>query len=332
MISSTRNYTVAIYQNETLPSPLSEQWEGLVQRQPASGFMQSLPWAAVKRLQGNDSFHVLVSEGDTVVGGAIFYSAQRRNGLGLCVAPEGPVLPWADEIQAAKILGAIIEKMSASASALGIMGLRIEPRLPPPPAPLLREFVRAPVDLVPRETLYIDIAPSAEEQLLAMKPKGRYNIGLAERAGVKVSIDLSGDSVSRFHSVLCEASSRDGFAIESLQFFEQIASVLVPSGNASFLFAEHDSDTLGTALLIKYGSRATYLYGGITNSKRNLMAGYALQWAAMQEARRCGCTLYDFYGYDRFRSPEHRYARFSQFKSRFGGVPVRFIGGQDYFL
>jgi lipid II:glycine glycyltransferase (peptidoglycan interpeptide bridge formation enzyme) len=131
---------------------------------------------------------------------------------------------------------------------------------------------------------------------------------------------------------MSEAGSRDQFAVEPRQFFEHLAHVLVAAGQAKFFFAEHDGDTLGTLLLITYGKRATYLYGGITNRKRNLMGGYALQWAAMNAAREAGCTTYDFYGFDPFRAPENRYARFSQFKSQFGGNVMRFIGAQDYFF
>jgi hypothetical protein len=131
---------------------------------------------------------------------------------------------------------------------------------------------------------------------------------------------------------MLEASARDGFDVEPLKFFEHMASVLVPSGHAQFLFAEHDGDTLGTLMLMTYGNRATYLYGGITNRKRNVMGGYALQWAAMNAAKDAGCSEYDLYGFDASGAPQHRYARFSQFKSRFGGTVRRYIGAQDYFF
>ncbi|MFX5603178.1 peptidoglycan bridge formation glycyltransferase FemA/FemB family protein, partial [Acinetobacter baumannii] len=70
----------------------------------------------------------------------------------------------------------------------------------------------------------------------------------------------------------------------------------------------------------------------VSNQKRNLMGGYALQWEAMRRAKAEGCTIYDFYGFDAFRSSEHPYARFSQFKSQFGGKPVRLIGAHDLFF
>ena len=129
-----------------------------------------------------------------------------------------------------------------------------------------------------------------------------------------------------------EASQRNDFPLEPKSFFEHLAVVLCPAGHATFFFAEHENETTGVLLLIIYGQRATYLYGGITNNKRNLMGGYALQWAAMQAAKEAGCKTYDFYGFDSFRAPEHQYARFSQFKNQFGGKEIRFIGAHDYYF
>lgn len=362
-------------------SCLGQKWEALTKANPASGFMQSLDWAAFKRRQGLASLHLGVFSDGELVGGVIFYSSAKRNGAGILVAPEGPALPWDNQALATEALGLIIDFVQSRAVELGIMSMRIEPRLIPPVMPLLREFGRAPIDLVPRETLYIDLSQSVEELLAGMKPKGRYNIKLAQRSGVAVVngavadgavvgsvfgggvgvavvggavgdgavgggavVDsaaaddasphaiCSPDCLKRFYSVLSQASSRDQFAIEPRQFFEQLAEVMVPAGHARILFAEHGGDTLGALLLITYGPRATYLYGGVSNKKRNLMGGYELQWQAMKAAKEAGCTTYDFYGFDPFRAPEHRYARFSQFKSQFGGSVVRFIGAQDYFF
>ena len=313
-------------------SSLGRVWESLVQSHATSGFMQSLHWAEVKRKQGLSALHLGVFKDDQLIGGAHFYSSMRRSGAGILVAPEGPVLPWDDESTSREALGLMIGAIQARSIELGIMSMRVEARMKPPIPPMLREFGRAPVDLVPRETLYIDLAPPPDAILAAMKPKGRYNIKIAQRSGVEVTKDNSADCVKRFYDVLTEASERDHFAIESRRFFEHLADVLIPSGNAQFFFAGHDGDRLGALLLITYGTRATYLYGGISDEKRNLMGGYALQWTAMNAAREAGATTYDFYGFDPYRSPEHNYARFSQFKGQFGGQVMRFIGAQEYFF
>jgi peptidoglycan pentaglycine glycine transferase (the first glycine) len=319
-------------QNLEPTSDLGIQWESLVQDNSASGFMQSLYWAEVKRRQGLSSFHLGIFAEDNLVGGAIFYSSAKRNGAGILIAPEGPVLPWDNEALSTEGLKLLMDAVQAQANELGIMAIRIEPRLSPPLIPALREFGKAPVDLVPKETLYIDLSPAHESILESMKPKGRYNIAVASRHQVTVSQDCTAEGVHQFHATVSEASQRDDFALESKSFFEHLASVLCPSGHARFLFSQHEGEILAALLLITYGGRATYLYGGISNRKRNLMSGYALQWAAMNASKELGCTIYDFYGFDSFRSPEHNYARFSQFKSQFGGEVVRFIGAQDYFL
>jgi len=313
-------------------SNLGKQWEALVQANPASGFMQSLYWAQVKRKQGLPVFHFGIFENTELLGGAIFYSSMKRNGARILVAPEGPVLPWHNELLARATVGLMLDFAQSHASELGIIAVRIEPRLPPPLMPALREFVRAPADLVPKDTLYLDLSADWQTLLAGMKHKGRYNIHLSERSAVTVHQDTTDGAVERFYAVMMEASERDGFNVEPCSFFKSAAEKLIAAGYARFLFAEHDGDTLGTLLLVTYGERATYLYGGITNYKRNLMAGYALQWAAMKAAKEAGCTTYDFYGYDPFRSPDHNYARFSQFKSQFGGKVTRFIGAHDYFF
>ncbi len=323
---------VRLLQNVCPASELGQEWERLVSSNSASGFMQSLHWAQAKSRQGLPSFHIGLFKEEALFGGVIFYTSAKRNGAGLLVAPEGPVLPWQDEELAGELLALIIDTAQAHASELGVMAIRIEPRLAPPPISILREFGRAPVDLVPRETLYIDLSLPEVELLAGMKQKGRYNIKLAERYGVNIYEDKSDEAVSRFYSIMREASERDDFALEPLSFFEHLAAVLLPAGCARFFFSEQGGDNLGTLLLVTYGRRATYLYGGITNQKRNLMSGYALQWAAMKAAKAAGCIMYDFYGFDPFRSPEHQYARFSQFKSQFGGQAVRFIGAHDYFF
>jgi lipid II:glycine glycyltransferase (peptidoglycan interpeptide bridge formation enzyme) len=213
------------------------------------------------------------------------------------------------------------------------MAVRFEPRLESAPDWAFRGFGRAPFDLIPRETLYIDLTLPESELLASMQPKGRYNIRLAQRHGVKVEEEtFSGGAVHKLHSILTQASRRDHFLIEPLSFFSDLAETLCPAGLARLFFAEQEGETLGALVLLTYGSRATYLYGGTSNTKREMMAGYALQWAAMQTAQQAGCATYDMYGYDQFGSPENQYAKFSRFKKQFGGRVKRFIGAQDCFF
>jgi lipid II:glycine glycyltransferase (peptidoglycan interpeptide bridge formation enzyme) len=322
---------IQILENISPDSELGKNWEKLVCANPYSGIMQSLFWAQAKKEQGLSALHLGIFENTNLIGGAILYKAQKQNGTNILISPEGPVLPWQDVECSRQLLGALVDFIPNIKAESPAMALRIEPRLEIPLPVYLLEFNRAPIDLIPRETLYIDLSLSEDQLLAQMKEKGRYNIRLSERNKVQIVENNGSNAIDRFYFVMQEASLRDNFALEPKTFFLHLANNLLPSSHARFLFAEHEGDTLGTLLLITYGKRATYLYGGISNNKRNLMGGYALQWQAMKAAKEFGCTIYDFYGYDRFRSPEHLYARFSQFKSQFGGKPITLIGAHEYF-
>lgn len=315
-------------------SALGVQWEALVKASPESGIMQSLAWCEMKLRQGLHSVHLGVFEDDRLCGGAVFYTSRHQNGAGIMVAPEGPVIPWRDRARSVDYLRRLTAACQEYAALHGIVSMRVEPRVSAPPPPVFREFGRAPLDLVPRQTLYLDLHPGEDEQLIlqGMKPKGRYNINLAQRNTVVVSEHHTPDVVPEFYTAVMQASVRDQFALEPQSFFETLAAVLCASGHATFLLAHHEGDLLGALLLITYGDRATYLYGGVTNEKRNFMGGYALQWAAIKCARARGCRTYDFYGYVPHRSPEHPYSRFSQFKSQFGGQAMTFMGAHDYIF
>jgi peptidoglycan pentaglycine glycine transferase (the first glycine) len=315
-----------------LESPLGIQWETLVQNSAVSGFMQSLHWRGFKQRQGLSSLHLGLFRGGDLIGGVLFYYAKNSKGATILIAPEGPVLPWEDEDLSGQCMDRIVEFVQERSSEYGVIGIRIEPRLSPPGSPALLTFGRAPIDLLPIETLYVDLSKDHEQILLGMKPKGRYNIRLSKRRGVSVHSSTNLVDVKLFYALVKETAARDGFFLEPYIFFEALAETLFSSGTAQLFFAEHEGDPLGALLLITYGKRATYLYGGISNAKRNMMAGYALQWRAMKQAKLAGCTEYDFYGYDRFMAPDNRYAKFSKFKSQFGGEPRRFIGANEYFF
>src|SRR5262249_10260876 len=118
-----------------------------------------------------------------LVGGAIAYVFPTPAEAQLAVIPDGPVLDWtADE--ATRAFQAIVSALEAATADDRVAALRVEPRLETPPA-ALRDLPRAPVDLVPVETLEIDLGADAD-MLARMKPKGRYNVRLAARHGVEV--------------------------------------------------------------------------------------------------------------------------------------------------
>lgn len=309
---------------------LREEWEALLSANRYTGFMQSLAWASFKHNSGQKVIHLVIRNDGHLIGGSLIYTTVDEKKPTLLCSPYGPVLPWDDLDLASACLKLLLEKTRAYAEKVNAVSWRIEPRLPLPIPRMLMEFAQAPLNLVPVETLILDLRPDSNSILAQMKPKCRYNIKLAKRRGVTVKELNDSEALNILYSSLEEASRRDDFYLEGKWFFEKLIDTMQPSGALKILVAEHENDCLGALVLLIEGNRATYLYGGISNKKRQLMPGYVLQWEAMQIAKSQGCDSYDFYGYDQFQSPGNAYALFSRFKSGFGGEVFRSIGAQDY--
>jgi lipid II:glycine glycyltransferase (peptidoglycan interpeptide bridge formation enzyme) len=312
--------------------------------------MQSLLWAQFKITQGLSAVHFQVFDDEELQAGCIGYFSGRSTGARLLVSPEGPVMPWQDQKLTEQYMRALDGAVKQFCREQKLSAWRIEPHLTVPLPPILKNFSPAPIDLVPRETLYLDVRPAPETIRASLHPKARYNIGLAQRKGVRIFEDNSTRGIQSLYKILTEASRRDDFFLEPPSFFEDLMSCL-GAGPESFgksgsqlpddlgagpgtkiILAAHDDDILGGLLLLHCGNRVTYLYGGVANHKRNLMAGYLLQWQAIMITRSLGASVYDFYGFIEENAPNHFYSRFSQFKKKFGGSPMRFCGAREQFF
>jgi lipid II:glycine glycyltransferase (peptidoglycan interpeptide bridge formation enzyme) len=132
-----------------------------------------------------------------------------------------------------------------------------------------------------------------------MKPKGRYNIKVAEKSNVTTEWkSCMKENIEIFYKLLTETTKRDGFATNSLEYFMNLGEYIEKNNLSGLLFASRENEILAAGLFIYYGKTALYYYGASvsTAEKRKYMASYALQWEAICEARRRGCTKYDFLG------------------------------------
>jgi lipid II:glycine glycyltransferase (peptidoglycan interpeptide bridge formation enzyme) len=305
-----------------------EAWDALVAGHPASGFMQSWAWSAFKELEGYVALRLGLFDGDVLRGGAIAYGYPSPAEVGMLVVPDGPVLDWAGP-EAADGFRALVTALRASPIGRRAVALRVEPRLDRAhgvPA-VLAGLPRAPVDLVPDETLLVDLGP--EPAMLArMKPKGRYNARLALRRGVEVVSSTEPADVHELCFVLAETARYQGFLLEPKSFFINLGRALMPTVGR-LAFARYKGITLAAAFTVRHGDTVTYLYGGHLPLFRDVMASYALHYHLLREAAAEGYRVYDFYGYVPADQPGHPYTGFSRFKEKFGGRHVPRIGSRD---
>ncbi len=195
-------------------------------------------------------------------------------------------------------------------------------------------FLSSPHSMQPRTVLDTDIRGSEEDMLLHMKPKTRYNIRLAKKKKVEISVDSGATRIDEFYKLVKTASDRAGIAAHPKSHYETIVRVL-PRENVSLYFASYRNVTVAAALVIFYKENALYLHGGSSNYFREAMAPYLLHFQVMLDAKRRGCNIYSFGGIQENGDAEKSsWAGITRFKTGFSpktGV-VRTVGSYDIVI
>jgi len=324
-------YSVALLSPDEI-----QEWDLIAEAIPHSCFMQSSSWASFKEREGYQVFFAGVWVDTCLVGGMILFAYPECRGPALLAAPGGPLLPPEHYARGLQLLTRFSTTL---ANRLGIAALRIEPAVPLdrdtslPLQHILGElgFVRSPADILPSESWAVDLRQHETALLADMKPKGRYNIGLARRHGIEVRFSSDERDIPLFYRIFEQTARRKRFFGEPYAYFINLCQTLFAAGRAEFGFASLGKDTLAAILVVYWDGRATYLYGGRSFEHDRVMAPYLLHWQTMLNAKhRRDCRLYDFYGYS--ADPQHTYFPFSRFKKQFGGFPLTYPGAHDYYF
>lgn len=143
-------------------------------------------------------------------------------------------------------------------------------------------------------TAIIDLEKSEEQILSEMKPKGRYNIRLAQKKNIKVDIvDKTDNNIKIFYDLMLETTSRDKFSWNTFSYYKNFLEFI---DNSKLLIAYFEEKAIAAWIFIFDKEYSIYYYWASTNESnyRNLMAPYLLQWEAIREAKKIWSMYYDF--------------------------------------
>lgn len=309
-----------------------QAWDAHVRAHAHGGFMQSSWWVRFRETLGFDHFGVVLKEQGAIVGGALVGRFEYAPGCCFYCVQDGPLLPAGDGAFAGQVLDAVLQRALTErrADPLRVSHLRIEPRCTLAPA-LARGFCEPGFDdrfREPRHTLCLDLALDDEALLAQMKPKGRYNIRLAQRHGVEVVRDESAQGLADFVRIVQRTARRQGLGVRPPSYFGSMLALAQPP--LALFFAQYRGRRLASALVVTWGDRATYFYGGSLVLQRRVMAPSLLQFEAARWARSQGCRWYDLWGVAPPQATDHRWQAISDFKRKFGGVEVEFGATMDH--
>jgi lipid II:glycine glycyltransferase (peptidoglycan interpeptide bridge formation enzyme) len=194
---------------------------------------------------------------------------------------------------------------------------------------------KAHSNILPANTIYLNLTTGTDTLLKRMKPKTRYNIGLAHRKGVTVK-SMGLDGIHIWYELYKETAARNHILLNDLKYFQAVLSARADDthspADVNLLVAEKDGKPLAAMFLVITQNRGSYLYGASSSTERNLMATYALQWEAICRSKEAGCTEYDMFGISPSPDPQHPLYGLYKFKSGFGGDIYHSLGCWDYPL
>ena len=237
-----------------LPADRWTAWDAFVEGQPDTGFMQTSWWVDFRNSCGFENFGITLKDGKDILGGAVVLKFPYTEESCFYYIQDGPVLPG-DPVAAEDVFRAISEAIEErrKTEPCVVSHLRIEPRWLCLPGfvsgfraipPLADRFLEA------RDTRCIDLRPSEEAILAQMKPKGRYNIRVAQRHGVSVVEDTSDRGLADFLSIYEEMAVRQGIGAKPPDYFQTLVPTLSSLRRGSVFFAEYQGRRLATALVV----------------------------------------------------------------------------------
>lgn len=332
-------------------------WDVFVANHPRAHFLQLSTWGVFKSRFGWSAQQVGLLDKNTgklVAGTQLLYRRLPFRLGTMAYIPFGPLVDWADVGQ----VRALLKLIDRAARQHRAVFCKIEPGYAVSVDLLNSLRLRpSPQTVQPPRTILIDIGGRDEEGeiidtdkiLAGMNQSTRRNIRKGEKFQISVREGSRAD-VDHFNRLIQSTSERQKFGVHVPEYYALAYELLVeqkttPSPiKATLLMASYPDETTGEyrdlagVFVFALGQRSWYPYGASSSEERQRMAPHAVQWAAIEWARKQGATTYDLYGIPdehedylerHFEEREDGLWGVYRFKRGWGGSVVRTVGAWD---
>src|SRR5438067_9568029 len=264
-------------------------WDGFVSQARDASVLQAWAWGSLKARYGwRVARYLWVDQGSPVAAAAVL----RRSlpgGLALTYAPRGPILDgrldqWPGFWQALR------ERLAQEGGTV----LKVDPEW----ATDAERAVLTEAGALPsrhpiqhQATWLVDIS-GGDEAMMRLKESTRRNIRAGIKQGITVEASEASAAMDSFYEVLQETAAREQFTIRSRAYYQDLLSLFRERGQVAVYLARHEERLLSGAVMLFFGPKLIYLYGGTRGDARELKPGYLLHWRAIEDAQRRGWTTY----------------------------------------
>ena len=301
-------------------------WDAFVSQARDGSLLQAWAWGSLKSRYGWKVSRYFWSEMGRPMAAASVLRRGLPGGLALNYAPRGPILDGRLD-QWPAFWPALRERLASEGGAI----LKVDPEWTTEAqrAVLTDTGARASRHPIQHQaTMVVDIS-GGDQALMRLKESTRRNIRAGVRQGLTVEASEGSAAMDTFYELLEETAARERFTIRGRSYYQDLLTLFRERGHVAVYLARQDDRVLAGAVMLFFGPKLIYLYGGTRSDAKDTKPGYLLHWRAIEDAQRRGCTTYDMWGVPVDPQPGQRGYGYYVFKSRFNGRMVRFIGLYD---
>lgn len=306
-------------------------WDGYVSSLPEANFLQSWDFYEFHVARGKKVVRRLVLDEGKIVGAYAGVVETAKRGTYLAIAG-GPLIDWGNK----KIVNQVLEDIREQGKKNSCVFVRIRPQEPVSDkmlSLLLKAGLKpAPMYLSVEYAGILDLNKSEEEILAGASQGFRRKLRKAEKLDIEVTAKDTDEVIKDFCKLEKLHSERQHYVAFSGDFLTKQFEAFRKNGEVLIYTAKKDGEILAQNFMIFYGPEASYHYGVSSELGTKYSAAPLLHLAAMNEARKRGCTRYNLWGIVGREETSHRFYGVSEFKRSFGCDELKYTPAHDMVL
>lgn len=317
-----------------------EGWEQFIAEHAPQSLFQSWHWGeAIKKIQNplrlrsgpakskiqNSIWRLGVFDADALIGIAQTVKIQAKRGTILHIR-HGPILKeWKKEY-----FQYVLHHLKNLAREQKAVVLRVSPLIENSQSNIKFfksfGFIDAPIHQMDGEYCWVlDIDKPDEVLLSNMRKTTRYLIRQAEKMGVRIEKSANASDLYEFLALYKTTAQRQKFVPH--RGIQEEFEALRKNGQIVLFKGYFEKKLLSGALILFYNNQAIYHHSASIAQK--IPVNYLLQWKAIQEAKKRGMNIYNFWGVAPVENNRHPWQGLSHFKKGFGGRLVEYLHVKD---
>jgi lipid II:glycine glycyltransferase (peptidoglycan interpeptide bridge formation enzyme) len=303
-------------------------WEDFMSLHSEANFLHSWYWGEFHKRINHKVERRTFFRGDKIIGLTQMVVEPARRGRHIVIAG-GPILDWDDKA----LVKTWVKTVKQVAKDNNCIFVRVRPQLleTQENIKLFKSlgFKKSPMHVTADLTSQLDLNQTDDQIKKGLRKGTKYEVNKADRIGIKVESSSSDKFLDEFTELQLETAKRQNFVPFTSKFLSEQFKTFAEQNKVLMYRSSFEGKLLAMAFIIFYGDEAAYHYGASTELARKYPGAYAIQWEAIAEAKRRGCSRYNFWGVAEHGQTNHRFYGVSVFKRGFGGQDVSYLPAHD---